>query len=73
MKNLNENGMSPLSRTEMSKIKGGLVDCNTAYAQCNASCGHFSTDYPRFATCVASLTNNQCSPLHGWDIECPNG
>jgi len=72
MKNLKENNV-PLTRAEMSKITGGLVDCNTAYAQCHASCGHFSTDYPRFATCVAGLTNNQCSPLHGWDVDCPNG
>ncbi|HVW96296.1 MAG TPA: hypothetical protein VHA56_10055 [Mucilaginibacter sp.] len=60
-----------LTRTELSKVKGG-IDCNVVYAQCDASCGHFSTDYPRFATCVTAQTM-MCSPLHGWDVECPNG
>jgi len=72
MKNLKESGNAPLSRAEMSKVKGGGVDCNTAYRQCHASCGHFTTDYSRFAGCVGGLTNNQCSPLYGWYVDCPN-
>jgi len=72
MKNLNESGNAPLSRAEMSKVKGGGVDCTTAYQQCHASCGHFTTDYSRFASCVGGLTNNQCSPLYGWYVDCPN-
>ena len=59
-----------LTRTELAKIKGG-IDCNTVYTQCAAKCGQFSSDYPRFATCVTGLTT-MCSPLHGWYVDCPN-
>ena len=71
MKNLKENN-APLSRAEMSKVKGGGVDCSAVDQQCHPSCGHFSSDYSRFAPCVGSLGNNQCSPLAGWYAVCGN-
>ena len=71
MKNLKTSGTKALSRAELAKIKGG-GDCNTIYAQCDALCGHFSTDYQTFESCVSASTT-MCSPLAGWYIECPNG
>jgi hypothetical protein len=70
MKSIKESGLEPLNRKELSKIRGG-VDCNAIYQQCNPMCGHFSTDYSRFAACVASHST-MCSPLYGWYVICPN-
>jgi len=72
MKNLKQNN-APLSRAEMSKIKGGGVDCTAVFQQCSPSCGHFGSDYvSRYEPCVANAGSNQCSPLYGWYTICGN-
>jgi hypothetical protein len=72
MKSIKESGLEPLNRKELSKVKGGGVDCNAIYQQCSPMCGHFSTDYSRFAACITAHTT-LCSPLYGWYLLCPNG
>ncbi|MDB4920386.1 hypothetical protein [Mucilaginibacter sp.] len=72
MKNFKKIGLEPLSRAELSKIKGGTDDCPAVYSSCNPNCGHFGTSYSAFATCVTTHSTT-CSPLSGWYVICPNG
>ncbi len=62
-----------LSRAELSHVKGqGGVNCQAVYVACDANCGHFSTSYGAFASCVDTGSNHGCSPLAGWVDICGN-
>jgi len=72
MRNSEKFNPTPLSRSELAKIKGGATPaCEAAWAGCPANCSEgMEVGYPLFAQCVANTGVVPCSPLAGWDTLC---
>ncbi|MDB5090538.1 MAG: hypothetical protein JWR09_4532 [Mucilaginibacter sp.] len=73
MKNSKKLLSNALSRADLKKIKGGLTaPCSTAWVTCHPNCGHFTTSYSTYITCIDSYHITGCSPLQGWGVVCGN-
>jgi len=74
MRNFEKFNAQMLNRADLKKIKGSQSQdaCSNAWTACDPKCGHFSTDYDRFLTCVNGYHITGCSPLGGWGTICGN-
>jgi hypothetical protein len=74
MKNFQKFTPNALTRAELKEIKGSqaLDACSNAWTACDPSCGHFTTAYETFVTCINNYHITGCSPLEGWGVVCGN-
>ena len=70
MKNSEKLNIKQLTRKELKNVKGGDA-CSDRAQQCISGLPCVAGSYPAFATCIG-ITIPGCSPLHEFELLCPN-